>query len=222
MTDRTLQLVSTLARNIESVRRLPRLRVAGAAIALLSLAVAGGVAALRVLLGGAPLIDMTPLRAAIAVCLLGIFAGGLTYGLASSIPGRQSVQRAGMGLLCAGLGLGLLSVFGMVLTGKGMGSVSLAWLPPTLACLSSASFFALMPAAAVAAFVLRAAPFRPSLSLAIGIGGAVGLGAALVHVNCSGKDALHVLVSHVGAPLLVGLLMWLGARVSMLVAGRTG
>ena len=211
MTDPTQELVARLASRLEPVRRLPRLRAVGETIALLSLAIAVGATALRARSGVPPLLEMTPLRAAITIALLTVFAGGLAYGLASSVPGRETLARSARAVVIGGMSLGLMSVVGMLLAGRSVGPLDLAWVRPAFVCLSSGSFFALVPAVGIMAFVLGAASFRPPISMAIGVGGTVGLGAALVHVNCAGHDVLHVLVSHVGAPLLLGALVWLAA-----------
>lgn len=220
MTQGTQALVRRLASHLEPVRRLSRLRVSGGAIALLSLAVAVAVTALRTLSGRPPLLEMTPLRASVAIALLIVFGGGLVYGLASSVPGRETLARSGRAVLAGGLSLGLMSVVAMILAGRPVGSIDLAWVHPALVCLSSGTLFALVPAAAIAAFVLGAASFRPSVSVAAGVGGMVGFGAVLVHLTCSGRDALHVLISHVGAPLLLGALVWIGAVATAFVRHR--
>ncbi len=211
MTDTTQELVARLASGLEPVRRLPRLRVVGGAIALLSPGIAVGATVLRARSSIPPVIEMSPLRVAITIALLSVFAGGLAYGLASSVPGRETLARSARAVLIGGMSLGLMSVVGMLLAGSSVGPLDLAWVRPAFVCLSFGSLFALVPAAAITAFVVGAASFRPAISLAIGVCGTVGFGAALVHLNCAEHDVLHGLASPVGAPPLLGALVWLGA-----------
>jgi len=84
-------------------------------------------------------------------------------------------------------------------------------------CASHALMFALPPALVVGVFLGRAPARHPFTLAAFAALGAVALGAGLIQASCIDGGSLHVAVGHVGAPLVLALLLvgpiaWLARR----------
>lgn len=210
------RLIQDLARDVQPVIRVPRLRVVGGLVALVgAAAVALTVLAsegLRENLGS--LLRTTPgFTATLAGLVLGAL-GGVAAALGASIPGRAGVERGGLTLLAVAALLALVA-----------GPLLLLWQasgasPPfarDLDCLRGAWLTGFAPAAVVAWFVVRAAPHRPGLALGLGIAGAVALGALVRATTCPFAGTRHLLLGHAMAPLLAAvvvapILVWLRRR----------
>ena len=98
------RIIDDLVGDLKPVRRIPRLRIVFAAIAL-----AWGAGALVKWMGGArmrpdlwTLLSSDVGFAAIFAGLLALGAGGLVLAVAAGVPGRESAARAGRGLAWAG------------------------------------------------------------------------------------------------------------------------
>ena len=208
-------VVAELVRGLQPVRRVPRLRVAAAWLALLwSLAVLVAVLAR----GFRPdLLQVIGSSGAFMVILAGlglIGVGGVLAALASSVPGREPAVRMG-------LGLGLVGV----LLATGVGGLLVLWeagsetliCPFTndLACFGMACLVALPPALGALTFVSRGSAFRPLLAVLTCVAGAVGLGALLVHLTCAEPNPRHIILSHTLAPLLAVVVLGLPFRLAL-------
>ena len=207
MSDRHEALIQELASELQPVERLSRLRVLGAAIV--------GAALLNACLFlGIPLALGTPVESQTAAelwtlsALLVLASGGLAFALASSIPGRQQLERAGLAILVLGIALAASSA--PALRGAGLERIEAAWLAGAGVCTLAATLLAIFPAAILLRFAARALPFRPGWTLAIGGFGALALGAVPVRIACNFQGPLHALVAHSLAPLTGGLLLFLG------------
>ena len=213
MSQETNELVGELARHLEPVRPIPPLGVVGAAVGALALAVS----ILALGFWGVDEAAVTPAGrlgyVGLSAALLLFAAGGVTAALGSSVPGRDAVWRAGVGLvLLSTLALGA-TWLGLLAGGSEVGIADRLWMRLAAACVGFASLLGLVPALVLAAFVAGAFPRRPGLSIALGTAGLVALGSASVRLSCAADDLLHVGVAHVVAPLaagaLLGALIWL-------------
>ncbi len=203
-------LIQELASELQPVERLSRLRALGAAIV--------GAALLNACLFlGIPLALGTPVESQTAAelwtlsALLVLASGGLAFALASNIPGRQELERAGLAILV--LGVALAAASAPALRGAELERIEAAWLAGAGVCTLAATLLAVFPAAILLRFAARAGPFRPAWTLGFGALGALALGAVPVRVACNFQGPLHALVAHSLAPLSGGLLLFLGLRL---------
>lgn len=210
MNDRHEALIRELASELQPVERLSTLRTLGAAIV--------GAALLNACLFlGIPLALGTPVESQTAAelwtlsALLVLASGGLAFALASSIPGRQQVERVGVAILV--LGVALAAASAPALRGAGLERIEAGWLAGAVVCTLAATLLGIFPAAILLRFAARAEPFRPAWTLAFGGLGALALGAVPVRIACSFQGPLHALVAHSAAPLTGGLLLFLGLRL---------
>jgi hypothetical protein len=125
--------------------------------------------------------------------------GGVCAALASAVPGREGVARAGSGTLLFGL-LVALGLGGHLLRGDPAAAATPATVASDVACLTFALIVSLLPAAGALAYVVRAAPPRPLATLAIVGLGCVALGAFTTQLGCGDLALRHLLVSHALAP----------------------
>ncbi len=219
MNEATSRLIERLSGDLQPVRRLPRLRAAGAGVALLALSAA----ALALGFRGprADLLDAlarSPGFAAILAGLALVAVGAIVAALASSVPGRERAARVG---LAAGLlGVLLAGVVGGVLVASGSRPLG----PPAswstdLECVAVSCLLALPPALGLLAFASRGAPYRPLLAALAAATGAVAAGALVVHLSCPCSDARHLILAHAFAPVLGGLLLTVPFRAALRQVG---
>ncbi len=210
MNDRHEALILELASELQPVERLSTLRRVGAAVV-------GAALVNACLFLGIPLALGTPVESQTAAelwtlaALLMLASGGLAFALASSIPGRFQVERAGLVVLAVGVAVAAAGA--PALRGAGLERIEAAWLAGTGVCTVAATLLAIFPAAILLRFAARAEPFRPAWTLAFGGLGALALGALPVRIACSFQGPLHALVAHLLAPLTGGLLLFLGLQL---------
>ena len=208
-------LIAGLTADLAPVRPAPRLGLAaGAVFALASASVAG-------VLSGSPSLDALGLRLAtrpeFAGVLLGLAVAGVagTLGaLTAAAPDRERQALGGAGVAAASVALtaGLcLAAWAVAQSGSTItGSAHLA-------CLRRSVLFALAPAAALVFFCLRGWVARPRIAAAAGLVGAFSLGALALHLECAALEPLHLLLGHVGSPVVaialgIAPLSWLLRR----------
>lgn len=207
MTPSSERIVEELARDLQPVRPLPRLRT----MALGVLGVGGVAAGLGVLfLGANPGLAEAARRypsfAVIWAGLLAVALGGLVAALAGSVPGREREARVAFGVTSVGAFVAV--VVGGLLAFRGPeAAVPAAPLLASGLCASLAVLLALPAVAVAVGFVLRGAPGRPLASLAAATSGAMALGAFANHMHCVQFDAAHLLMGHALVPLTAGLLL---------------
>jgi len=201
----TRALAEGLSREVEPVRRIPRLRsVLGGVVALAG--VAAGWTLLRS--GGVrsdlvAILSQYPGFAAIGVGLVAMGVGGSIAAVAASVPGRDALERFGMALLVVGAFVGFLAAPGWILLHSA--GVSLWPGRDEFMCLQGAIWVALLPCVAVLGFVFWAAPRRPVWAGLFGVAGAVALGAITMHASCPNDGAAHWIMGHALAPLMGAL-----------------
>lgn len=207
MTDRTSRLIQTLTRNLQPVRRLPRLRVA-VTLALLIAAVTGAsLLAVDGLRADLPSMLRSSMGFSVIVVGLALVAlGGVVAALATSVPGREPAARAG--LIMGLVGVGLTTVVGSIFLLRG--PAAFAPEPSYLAdvnCLSVSCLLSLPPAIGVLAFISRAAPHRLLLTVLAAVTGTVALGALAVHLSCPCVGARHLILGHALAPAMGAMIL---------------
>lgn len=204
MTD---ERIRELARDLEPVRRIPRLRAVGAGV------VASWVLVVLAdwLAGG-----WTPRAASdsawtspsylAALAGLALVAFGATSAaLASSVPGRAAAVRLGLRVSALGVALALAGwILGVAAGGHDHGGEDLGSI---LGCATRALGIGVIPVTLACAFVAYAALRRASLTAALALAGGVALGAAAVHVSCPSNSPLHQLVAHTFAPAAAVVLL---------------
>ncbi len=211
MSDRTEQLISELARDLQSVRALPRLRVVAALVlatwvVVLALYFPWGIWRGVLMLSSAQVWDLVALGGHL---LIG--AGGLALALGSCIPGRESLELRG--LLSAGVGV-LITVAATVsvLAWMPLESVTANWYAGTALCTCAALALAVIPAVVIARFAARGAPRRPSWTLLCGAISMLALGTLPGHIGCAMPGALHTIWGHILVPATGALAIYLVMR----------
>ena len=207
-------LIRELARDLDPVQPIPRIRTVMSGVIALWL----GVAAIGFTVLG--------LRPDLARAMLGVggvavvFAGlgmaglgGVAAALAMGVPGREGLARASLAL----------AILGMLIA-AGVGSLLFALSPVAearvswtgdLACLVVAVLVGLLPAIGVVWFAGRASPFRPVIAVLAAAAGAVALGAITAGASCTHSEMRHLLVAHALAPAFGVLLLTLPLLVAL-------
>jgi hypothetical protein len=202
----TDDLVQQLVHNLPPVKPIARLRVAAAGVVALWVA---AVVAMGWMTGAWPRIGEVafwsdPITVAILLGLTGAAAGAVVAALASAVPGRESLARAGR--ICAGtavvwsISCGLWAVVG------GESETAASLFAGSASCLVHALVLS-VPAALAASFYLsRGAPQHRLIASGVAAAGAAGLGALAVHATCSVASGFHLLLGHCLTPVIAGLL----------------
>jgi hypothetical protein len=207
MTERSTEdLVQQLARDLPPVKPIARLRVAVSAVVGLWFA---AVVVTVLAAGELPRVGeadfwSNPVTVAILLGLATAAGGAVVAGLASAIPGRESLVRAGQieALVAAVwlVGWGLWAAVGSaheplasLLVGSGI-------------CLGHGFAFAIPAALAACIYLSRGAPQHRKIASAGVAAGAAGLGALAVHTLCDVAGGFHVLLGHCLTPILAALL----------------
>jgi hypothetical protein len=203
----TEQLVHELAQDVPPVRPIPCLRRVMAAVVIAWVIAV----ALMWLLSGLPpdLLRSAPWgdpKFTAVLVGLGCMALGATLAaLAAAVPGRDDVATASGGVALLGVALaaggGLWALVGTTASPGEMGLTS------GLSCMGRACGLALLPVLVASLFLARGFAHRPLLSAGFAVAGSVALGALVVHASCRMGGALHVLLGHALAPLLLGFVL---------------
>jgi hypothetical protein len=201
----TEQLVHDLARDVPPVRPILPLRaVLAGVVAVWAIAVA------LMWILGAPSDDFVrgirwgdPAFVAILVGLVFLAVGATLAALAGAVPGRENVARTSRGAALLGIALaaggGLWAVFGAAAPG------GVSDLVGCLACIGRAGALALLPVLAASLFLARGFVRHPILGAGFAVTGTVALGGLVTHIGCRVGGALHMLLGHALAPLILGL-----------------
>jgi len=201
----TEDLVAQLVRNLSPVKPIARLRVAVSGVVALWFA---AVVASSSMTGAWPRVREAafwsdPIAVGILLGLGVVAAGAVVTALASAVPGREPLARAGRRTAGAAavwlLGCGLWAVAAREdepAAGLFAGSAS---------CLAHALVLAIPVALAAGYYLSRGAPQPGWIVSAVAALGAAGLGALAVHTTCSATGGFHLLLGHCVAPLVGGL-----------------
>jgi len=201
-------LIRELARDLDPVQPIPRIRTVMAGVIALWFAAAAigfAVLGLRPDLGEA-MIGMRGVAVVFAgLGLAGL--GGVVAALAMGVPGREVLARAALTLATLGMliavGVGTLLFAISPVTGAGL------LVRGDLACLAVAVLVGLLPAVAVVWFAGRASPFRPVIAVLATAAGTAALGAITAQGSCPHSEMRHLLVAHALAPAFGVLLLTL-------------
>jgi len=198
---RTEDRIADLVRDLEPVRPIPPLgAVAAGAVTLGLLAYAA-----EWILGGPGLrSDGAWSQAPYLMQLAGLVLGGpgaTLAALASAVPGREPSVRVGLRVAALGLAMAILG---------GVGGALLGGLPaggqdpgPIVSCVVRSAKLGIAASLLSLGFGLHAAARRPSRTLGLALAGGVALGATAVHLTCPSGSAVHQLLGHALAPVLV-------------------
>jgi hypothetical protein len=211
----TESLVAALTRDLVPVRPLPKLRTVLAAIGIGWLG-ASLLAALVLAPGwGGPsaALGIAPFGAALAGLALAA-AGALVAGLAGSVPGRDHARATGERVLAAGISLCGLGTMAAFLVAPGLESPG----EHCLECLTRSGGLALLPALVATLYVARGANHRLLRSCLLAAVGCGALGAISVQLACLVDGGKHLLIGHMLAPLVVGIV--LGVPMLVVSMGR--
>jgi hypothetical protein len=204
MTDSSQRLIARLVDDLEAVRPLPPIRQAFSLILALWAGLLGVVLWSKASeLGTASLLE-DPVYLASFIGLVVAAFGGTISALASGRPGRDRLELSGLLLSILGL---LAAVIACWVGIRSLGP--LAPPPPPGAdamCFETGAMLALLPAGMILVFVVRGWTAHPIRAAAIALLASGALGALIVHVTCNVLDPRHVLVGHLGVPIVLSLL----------------
>ena len=207
MTGRSTEdLVQELVQNLPPVKPIARLRVAAVGVVALWIA---AVVATGWMTGAWPRFGEAafwsdPITVAILFGLTVTAAGAVVAALASAVPGREPLARAGR--VGAGaavvylLGCGLWAVAG----GESESAANL--FAGSASCFAHALVLAIPAALAASFYLSRGAPQHRLIASGVAAAGAAGLGAVAVHATCSMAGGFHLLLGHCLTPVIAGLL----------------
>ncbi|MCH8083727.1 MAG: DUF1109 family protein [Myxococcales bacterium] len=214
MTGRSTEdLAQQLVRDLPPVKPIARLRVAGSLVASLSVV---AVVATGWMTGewprfGEAVFWSDPIRVAVLLGLMIAAAGAVVAALASAIPGREPLARAGWisaGLAAVGsIGCGLWAVAG------GESEFAASLLAGSASCFAHALLLAIPAALAASFYISRGAPQHRLIASGAAAAGSAGLGAVAVHATCSAVGSFHLLLGHCLTPIAAGLLFALPLAV---------
>jgi hypothetical protein len=212
--DASEALIRELARDLDPVRPIPRIRtVVTGVIALWLAAAAIGLTALglRPDLGDA-LFGVRGVAAVFAgLGLAGL--GGVVAALAMGVPGRELLARAALALAILGL-LIATGVGTLLFAANPAAEVGLTW-TSDLACLAVAVLVGLLPAVGVVWFAGRTLLFRPVMAVLAVAAATAALGAITAEGSCTHSEMRHLLVAHALAPAFGVLLLTLPLLVAL-------
>lgn len=208
MTGRSTEdLVQQLVGNLSPMKPIARLRVAASAVVALWFA---AVVATDWMTGTWPRIGEAafwsdPITVMILLGLMVAAAGAVVAALASAVPGREPLARAGW--VSAGtaavwlIGCGLWAVVG------GESEPAASSFAGSASCLAHALLLAIPAALATSFYLSRGAPQHRLIASGVAAAGAASLGAVAVHATCSVTGGFHLLVGHCLTPIIAGLLL---------------
>ena len=208
MSPRTEELIARLARDLRPVEPLAPLYKVSTRL-LVATAVVVGLAAAVGIAGGL-LLPAAPTRsgyASIAGHLLLAF-GALAVALASCVPGRERLERAGYLATAAGAGTAIAIAI-LLFRSAPPGGLGFVWTADTLVCTLLSTLPALVPAVLLVEFVRSGAPHRPSRTLAFGAVATVAFATLPGQVGCPCPGVLHGVIAHLFAPLTGGAVVFL-------------
>ncbi len=194
----TDELVADLARDLEPVRPVARLRVVSAA----ALALWGVAVVLAWFLDGhAPEPEAWPWQHFVGLAGLGVAGlGGIVASLANAVPGREPTAK--VGLYAMGLGVSAALAAGMSgAWGAGSGSYQ-----GSLGCVVRSIAIGSAPLLIAGLFVMRGAVSQFRGAACLVLVGSAGLGALAVQATCPTLTGGHVLVGHCVGPLVLAAL----------------
>ena len=207
MTGRSTEdLVQQLVHDLPPVKPIARLRVAAAGIVALWIA---SVVATSWRSGWWPRFGEAafwsdPITVAILFGLTVASAGAVVAALASAVPGREPLARAGQ--ISAGAAVVWLIGCGLLAAAGGESESAADLFADSASCLVYALVLAIPTALAASFYLSRGAPQHRLIASGAAAAGAAGLGAVAVHATCSAVGGFHLLLGHCLTPIVAGLL----------------
>ncbi len=204
MTSASDRLISSLVKNLEPVRPLPRLRLAFSIILAVWATLLGVVLWVQETEVGVRSLFSSRLYFGCFAGLAIASIGATGSALAAGIPGRERVETGGMLLAL----VGLLAAALACLVGMNDLTVMAHAGPPGVdgMCFRKGALFSLLPAGVILSFLVRgwsAHPFRAAMIALLASG---ALGALIVQTSCGYIDARHLLISHFSVPIVFAAL----------------
>jgi hypothetical protein len=207
-------LIRELARDLDPVQPIPRIRTVMAGVTALWFAVAGI---------GLTVLGLRPDLAEATIGVRGVAAvfaglglagfGGVAAALAMGVPGREVLVRGA--LFLAIFGIMVAAAVATLLFAMNPVADTRVSLTGDLACLTVAMLVGLLPAVGVVWFAARAAPFRPVIVVLAAAAGTAALGAIAAQASCPHSEMRHLLVAHALAPAVGVLLLSLPLLAAM-------
>jgi hypothetical protein len=220
---RTRELIDALVVDLEPVRRFPSLPAALGIVGVAWLVLA---ALLWRLMHPDPAevgvkVVTDPWFAAVLVGLGAAALGGSLSAIAGVVPGRETLERGARTV--GGTGLVVAVAAGLGATALGLGEPSPA-LSKDITCFVLGATVGVAPAIALVLLERWGLARRPWRNATGALLGAFGLGGLAVQIGCHYPGARHMLLGHVGVPVVMGavLLVPLALIVRRFAARRRG
>lgn len=200
MTSGTDRLIASLVRQLEPVRPLPRLRLAFAVILAVWATLLGAVVwAHEGPLGIRALFDDgVYLGSALGLALAAL--GATVSALAAGVPGRERVETGGMGVALFGLvAAAAACLLGMETLREMVASPHVG---VDRMCLQEGALLSLLPGGVILSFLVRGWAMHPLRAAAVALLASGALGGLIVHASCGLLEPRHLLLGHLGVPLV--------------------
>ncbi|MEM9174135.1 MAG: NrsF family protein [Myxococcota bacterium] len=202
MTSGSDRLIDGLVEDLEPVTPLLRVRQAFAVVLAVWAAVLGVVLwSQHDPTGAFPLFADGVYATTFVGLMIAALAATLSA-LAAARPGREGLERLGLGLAAGALGVAsVVCLVGLMSEG------SLASPPGADAmCLEKGVWLSLLPAGVVLSFLVRGWAAHPIRAALIGLVAAGALGGVIVHLSCDFIGHGHLLRGHMAVPLVLAVL----------------
>ena len=198
------RLISSLVDDLEPVRRLPRLRLAFAVILALWATMLGIILWAKEGEAGVQSLFTNRIYFGSFVGLLVASFGGTMSALAAGIPGRESLEIRGMLVSLSGLLAAAVACL------VGVSELGL-WAAPSpegidAMCFQESALLSLLPAGVILSFLVRGWAAHPVRAALVALLGSGALGAMIIHMSCGFLGPRHMLLSHLGVPIVLVLL----------------
>jgi len=202
----TEDLVQQLVGNLSPVKPIARLRVGLSAVVALSIA---AVVATGWMTGawprfGAAAFWSDRIGVAILFGLTVAAAGAVVAALASAVPGREPLARAGR--IGAGAAVVLTIGCGLWAVASRHSESAASLFASCANCFAHALALAIPAALAASFYLSRGAPQHRLIASGVAAAGVAGFGAVAVHATCSMASGFHLLFGHCLTPVMAGLL----------------
>ena len=207
MTGRSTEdLAQQLVGDLSPVKPIARLRVAASAVVALWVAT---VVAVSWMAGESPRFGeaafwSNPITVAVLLGLAVAAAGAVAAALASAVPGRERLARAGRS--SAASAVVWLIGFGLWAVARDESAPVANLIAGCAFCVGSAVLFAIPAALAACFYLSRGAPQHLLIASGVAAAGTAGLGAVAVHAICDVAGGYHLLLGHCSIPIVAGLL----------------
>lgn len=204
MTSASDRLISSLVKNLEPVRPLPRLRLAFAIILAVWATLLGVVLWAQESEPGLRSLFSNRIYFGSFAGLAIASIGATCSALAAGIPGRERLESSGM--LVSFVGLSAAAVACLVgMTEMGPAAAADGHGIDGM-CFRKGALLSLLPAGVILSFLVRGWSAHPLRAAMLALLASGALGTLIVHASCGHIEARHLLIGHLSVPIALVIL----------------